>query len=59
MALIVRAGMPGPLSATVIALPLTTIEMTGAISASSQASSALSAQNCVGHFSICPISMRR
>jgi hypothetical protein len=55
MALIVRAGMPGPLSATVIALPLTTIEMTGAISASSQASSAL----CVGHFSICPISMRR
>ena len=38
----VFAGMPEPLSAMVIELPFTAIEMTGAISASSQASSALS-----------------
>jgi hypothetical protein len=38
----VFAGMPGPLSVMMIELPFTEIEMTGAISASSQASRALS-----------------
>ena len=41
----VFAGMPGPLSWMTIERPLTAIETTGAISASSAASSALSSNS--------------